>query len=189
MSAAKRTEAGEESTGASRDASTKTTVPRTAAREIEAAMRNRFRRRAGWGTEGAAASTAEATPGCLTGAISRYPRFRIVSTYCGLAVSSPNARRSSRIARCSTSSDTKTPGHTFVTSCSRVTTSPGVSASASSTCITFGSTRTSSVPRVSRFSDGCASHSPTLNDFTPSSIRTQIWGLTPNSRIRKAVRG
>jgi hypothetical protein len=88
----------------------------------------------------------------------------MVSMYFGLAGSSPNTRRSSRIARCSTSSDTNTSGHTRATSVWRETTWPGVSASTSSTCITFGSTRTSSIfspPRASRFSDGCTVHSPT----------------------------
>ena len=46
----------------------------------------------------------------------------------------------------------------------------GVSASASSTCITFGSRRTSSPPRVRRLSDGCTCHSPTRNEVTASRI-------------------
>ena len=172
VSATNRTDADGDSSGVDRDASAKTTAPSTAASVMAAAANSRVRRVLAVTVVEAAASApaaaveAPASWGCRTIAISRYPRLRIVSTYSGFAVSSPNARRSSRIARCRTSSVTKTSGQTRATSCSRVTTSPGVSARTSRTCITFGSRRTSSPFRVSRLSDGCTCQSPTAKAFT-----------------------
>ena len=107
----------------------------------------------------------------VTSATSRYPPFGIVSMKRGCFGSSPNARRSSEMARVSTSSVTNVPGQTLRSRRSLELSLLGCSARHTNTCMTLGSRRTvlSGLDRL--FKVGSTSQSPTRKADTVQATR------------------